>query len=220
MSAKLSTPVPLLMLGARAYSEVLLDMFECLSDRVVFDALVENRDPANCDSTVADLPVIWHEELAAYLGSHKLVCALGTTLRKDWIEDCEAMGFSFETLVHPSSVVSKRTSLSEGVIIDAACVVAGYSTLAPHSRLGRRVSLGHHTHVGSYTTIHPGAIISGNCTIGSQVVLGSGTVVIDGVTIGDGAVTAAGTIVNKDIPARVLAAGNPASIKREGYGPR
>lgn len=220
MPSKPFSPTPLLMLGARAYSEVLLDMFECLSDRFSFDALVENRDRANCDTKVADLPVIWHEEMGAYLGTHKLVCALGTTLRKDWIEACEAMGFEFETLVHPSSVVSKRTILSEGAIIDAACVVAGYSTLGPHSRLGRRVSLGHHTRIGAYSTIHPGAIISGNCTIGNQVVLGSGTVVIDGVTIGDGAVTAAGTIVNKDIPSRVLAAGNPAVIKREDYGPR
>ncbi|CUH83465.1 Putative acetyltransferase EpsM [Thalassovita mediterranea] len=220
MPSDLKSPTPLLMLGARAYSEVLLDMFECLSDQYSFDALVENQDRANCDTTVGDLPVIWHEDVASYLPTHKMVCALGTTLRNKWIEECEAMGFSFATLVHPSSVVSKRTALSDGVIIDAACVVAGYSTLGPHSRLGRRVSLGHHTKIGAYTTIHPGAVISGNCNIGSQVVLGSGTVVIDGVTIGDGAVTAAGTIVNKDIPPRVLAAGNPASIKREDYGPR
>ena len=33
--------------------------------------------------------------------------------------------------------------------------------------------------------------------------------ILKGVRIGDGAVIAAGTIVNKDVPARALAAGNP-----------
>jgi len=34
------------------------------------------------------------------------------------------------------------------------------------------------------------------------------------VSIGDGAVIAAGSVVNKDIPARCLAAGVPAEIKK------
>ncbi|WP_028483095.1 acyltransferase [Pseudovibrio exalbescens] len=41
-----------------------------------------------------------------------------------------------------------------------------------------------------------------------------GTVVLAGVTIGEGSVVGAGSVVTKDIPAGVLAAGNPARILR------
>lgn len=40
--------------------------------------------------------------------------------------------------------------------------------------------------------------------------LGANVVVLPGVTIGENTVVGAGSVVNKDLPARVLAAGNPA----------
>ncbi|MCF2130353.1 sugar O-acetyltransferase [Strepomyces sp. STD 3.1] len=47
-------------------------------------------------------------------------------------------------------------------------------------------------------------------TIGDNVWLGGGAVVLPGVTIGDNAVIGAGAIVTKDVPANVVAVGNPA----------
>ena len=38
----------------------------------------------------------------------------------------------------------------------------------------------------------------------------------EGVHIGDGAVIAAGTIVNKDVPAKVMVGGNPMRILQKG----
>ncbi len=46
--------------------------------------------------------------------------------------------------------------------------------------------------------------------IGNDVWLGANTVVVAGVTIGDGTVVAAGSVVTKDIPPYVVAAGIPA----------
>ena len=51
--------------------------------------------------------------------------------------------------------------------------------------------------------------------IGKNVWLGAGVVVLPGVTIGDNSVIGAGSIVNKDIPANVVAVGNPCRILRE-----
>ena len=52
-------------------------------------------------------------------------------------------------------------------------------------------------------------------TIGNNVWIGWGCIILKGVTIGDNCIIAAGSVVLKDIPADVLAAGNPASIKKE-----
>lgn len=52
-------------------------------------------------------------------------------------------------------------------------------------------------------------------TIGDNVWLGGGVVVCPGVTIGDNSVIGAGAVVTRDIPANVVAVGNPARVIRE-----
>jgi maltose O-acetyltransferase len=51
-------------------------------------------------------------------------------------------------------------------------------------------------------------------TIGDNVWLGSGAVVLPGVTIGENAVVGAGAVVTRDLPANVVAVGNPARVVR------
>jgi len=208
----------ILVLGTRPYSLVLIDMFE-VCEEFEFAGAVENMNRERCAEKLGDLPIYWTDDIAEFVDSHELVCALGTTLRARWIEDCLRTGFRFASLVHPSSVMSKRTSAGTGLIVDAGCVLAGYSELHDHVRIGRRASIGHHTVIGDFSTVHPGAVVSGNCTIGRQVTIGTGAVVIDGRTIGDGAVIAAGAVVNRDIPPGVMVAGNPGQVKRTDYGP-
>lgn len=51
--------------------------------------------------------------------------------------------------------------------------------------------------------------------IGTNCWLGAGVVVMPGVTIGDNTVIGAGSIVTKDIPANVVAYGNPCKVQRQ-----
>ncbi len=51
--------------------------------------------------------------------------------------------------------------------------------------------------------------------IGRNVWIGAGAVILPGVTIGENSVIGAGSIVTKDIPANVVAAGNPCRVLRE-----
>ncbi|MFJ3408395.1 sugar O-acetyltransferase [Promicromonospora sp. NPDC090134] len=52
-------------------------------------------------------------------------------------------------------------------------------------------------------------------TIGDNVWLGGGVIVCPGVTIGDNTVVGAGAVVTRDLPANVVAVGNPARVVRE-----
>ncbi|MBB0231484.1 sugar O-acetyltransferase [Streptomyces calidiresistens] len=52
-------------------------------------------------------------------------------------------------------------------------------------------------------------------TIGDNVWLGGGVIVCPGVTIGENTVVGAGAVVTRDLPANVLAVGNPARVIRE-----
>lgn len=51
--------------------------------------------------------------------------------------------------------------------------------------------------------------------IGKNCWIGAGAVIVPGVTIGDNTVIGAGSIVTKDIPANVVAVGNPCKVMRE-----
>lgn len=68
--------------------------------------------------------------------------------------------------------------------------------------------------------IHPDSRKSGYefgipITIGDRVWIGGSCVILPGVTIGSDTVIAAGSVVTKDIPSGVVAAGNPCRVLRE-----
>ncbi len=90
-----------------------------------------------------------------------------------------------------------------------------------------------HIYVGDYTKFGPNVVIStaGHpidpalrnnvyqynfpVHIGRNVWLGAGVVVLPGITIGDNTVVGAGSVVTKDLPANVVAVGNPCRVLRE-----
>lgn len=51
--------------------------------------------------------------------------------------------------------------------------------------------------------------------IGRNVWIGAGALIMPGITIGDNSVIGAGSVVTKDVPANVIAVGNPAKVLRE-----
>ncbi len=52
-------------------------------------------------------------------------------------------------------------------------------------------------------------------TIGDNVWIGAGVIVCPGVTVGENSVIGAGSIVTQDVPAHVVAAGNPCRVMRK-----
>ena len=50
--------------------------------------------------------------------------------------------------------------------------------------------------------------------IGNNVWIGAGVIIVPGVTVGDNSVIGAGSVVTKDIPANVVAVGNPCRVMR------
>mgnify|MGYP005839477447 FL=1 len=74
-----------------------------------------------------------------------------------------------------------------------------------------------------YAAYHPvraserikGPELSSPVRVGSGVWIGGGAIVLPGVTIGDNSTIGAGSVVTRNIPPNVVAAGNPARIIRD-----
>ena len=89
-----------------------------------------------------------------------------------------------------------------------------------------RITFGNDVRIGPqcgfYTAIHPldadlrreSLEAAYPITVGDDVWFGGGAIVLPGVTIGSGSVIGAGSVVTRDIPAGVLAAGNPCRVLR------
>ena len=97
-----------------------------------------------------------------------------------------------------------------GLIVLDECRVA----IGDNVMIGPRVSLccaGHPIDAAVRTS---GLEYGKPITIGNNVWIGAHTVVNPGVTIGDNTVIGSGSVVTKDVPANVVAAGNPCRVLR------
>lgn len=118
----------------------------------------------------------------------------------------------FPILVSHTSIVSPDAEIGEG------CIINYFATVQPNTKLGHFVfvnvetGIGHDSKIGDYTTIYSGINIGGDVSIGSGCVIGSGATILPKLKIGDGSIIGGGSLVSKDIPPKVVAAGVPAKI--------
>lgn len=95
------------------------------------------------------------------------------------------------------------------VVLDVAPVTIGAGTL-----FGPAVQIYTATHPLSAADRRTGLEAGKAVEIGADVWVGGGAIICPGVSIGSAAVIGAGSVVVKDIPAGVLAAGNPCQVIR------
>jgi maltose O-acetyltransferase len=105
--------------------------------------------------------------------------------------------------------LGESVSLSDTVFVDAAPVLIGDRT---------RFSLRNIVITSSHDEQHFGKVICDPVVIGSDVWITAGVIILPGVRIGDGAIIAAGSVVTRDIPAGMIAAGNPCRPVRPRAG--
>ncbi len=204
----------LLILGTRTFAEEVADLAASIPGMQVA-GFVENLDPERCRRPLEGLPVYWIDDVASLADSHLAVCALSTTLRNRFVEQAARMGLAFATLKHPTAIVSPRSDVGEGGILNAACVIGSHSVLGPHVIVNRGALIGHHTTIGAFSSIQPGANVAGACSIGEAAYIGMGAIVLDHITIGAHAVVGAGAVVTRDVPAHAQVVGIPARVVKE-----
>lgn len=124
-----------------------------------------------------------------------------------------------------SNLIGVKSSCMISLFKDNASVVigdgCGFSGTVIASALS--IKIGNNVKVGANTLItdsdwHPEDPRSGKdkeVVIGNNVWLGYGCTILKGVHIGDNALIGANSVVTRDIPANVVAAGNPCKVLKE-----
>ena len=111
----------------------------------------------------------------------------------------------------------KNISIGDDVYINFGCVILDCAEVS----IGANTLIG--PNLGIYALNHAidaeerikGGCIAAPVHIGRNVWLGGDVKILGGVNIGDNAIVGTGSIVTKDIPANVIAVGNPCRVLRQ-----
>ncbi|WP_203232118.1 acetyltransferase [Paenibacillus pinistramenti] len=204
----------LLILGAGGQGRVageIAELMGCWKDIAYLD------DNAGLTS-VDGFPVIGR--LSDYQGlkhqfSHAFAAFGHNQLRMEWIAALTAAGFEIPALIHPQSVVSRRTAVGAGTLVMAGAVVNPNARIGAGGILNTQCSVDHDCLLEDGVHISPGAHLGGGVQVGRLTWICIGASVSNHLIIGAGSIIAAGAAVVQDIPDCVLAAGVPAQIKKK-----
>lgn len=121
--------------------------------------------------------------------------------------------------IREHTVIGSHVSMGTNVIIE------GHSIIGDYSNIQSLVYVPTHTTIGSHVFIGPNSVLTndrypphGGDSLAGPVIedhasIGANVTVLPGVRIGQGSLVAAGSVVTRDVPARMLAIGSPARLK-------
>lgn len=113
-------------------------------------------------------------------------------------------------------------ALGRGVFMNFNCVILDVAqvTIGNNVLMGPNVQIYAATHPMQASLRRQGLEAGKRVTIGDDVWIGGGAIICPGVAIGARSVVGAGSVVTRDIPADVFAAGNPCRVIRPVSGER
>lgn len=164
------------------------------------------------------------ELIAAHLRAQEILARFNGT-RADAVDERRALltdlfaHFGEGAVLKPSLRCDYGFNISIGdrTFVNYDCVLLDCNRIT----IGAEVQIAPGVHI--YTASHPidvatrrsGLEYALPVSIGDGAWLGGGTIVCPGVTIGENTVIGAGSVVMRDVPANVVAVGNPCRILRQ-----
>lgn len=136
-------------------------------------------------------------------------------IREEVTNKIKQLGGLIPTLVHPTSVISKYAKISnKGVIIGANCIVQADSVIKSNAVLRDMALVCHQTIIGNYCFVGPKALVGAHIEVQDFAFIGQDALLVSGKvgTMGANSLLGAGAVLTKELPANVVAVGNPARV--------
>ena len=206
--------------GSAGHAKVLASLIALRGGRVV--ALFDN-DPQSTPVLVGVPLFIGEEAFVRWIEGEQNpnelrgLAAIGGARGHDRLavqERFRAYGLQIEAVVHPSASVCVTASLGAGTQVLAQAVVAADAHVGEVCIINHRAAVDHECVLEDGVHLAPGSTLCGCVKLGPNVMIGAGAVVLPRINIGAGTIVGAGAVVTRDLPAGVIAYGNPARIHR------
>lgn len=121
-------------------------------------------------------------------------------------------GANFGTAVHPSAIIGSGVRIEPGTVVMPGAIVNADSAIGEHAILNTASTIDHDCRVGAFAHLSPGVHLAGGVDVGEASHIGIGASVLPGIVIGSDTIVGGGSLVNRDLPPKVTAAGCPARI--------
>ena len=208
------------IVGAGGHAKVVIDMIEQRGDITIAGCTA----PAPHPSHVFGHPVLGDDSVLTEVfasGIRLGFVAIGdNVLRARKSELMRSIGFSLVNVISPRAAVSRRATIGSGVAIMPGALINADATIGDGAIINTGAIVDHDGQIGDWAHICPGAALAGMVRIGCGALVGTGAAVKPGVSIGDWATVGAGSVVIRDLPARVTAAGVPAATLKSNHSRR
>ena len=141
-----------------------------------------------------------------------LVAVGNPRIREKIVEllESELPAIEYATLIHPLAVVSSTSSIAEGGMVTAGCVISVGVNIGKHSIININSSLSHEVVLGDFCTVAPNVAVAGNVRVEGLVELGIGSSVKQGLKLGKGSLLGMGAVLLSDAEPNSVMAGVPA----------
>lgn len=161
---------------------------------------------------LSDIPSLFHNNLFDQV----LIC-IGynhLSFRKTIFKQLKTADVPVATFIHPTAHIDKSAVISDGCIILVKCVIDMKSVIEENVLISSNSFISHDVKISAHTFCGPALNIAGRTQIGECCFIGINSTTIDNISIGNHSITGAGSVITKDVPSNVLAAGVPAVIKK------
>lgn len=211
-------PERIVVVGAGGFAREVMDIIEDLTEcgHISYEILGA-IDPMPSESQLARL----HSRGVRYLGdddswlqqpnADRFVVALGDpVLRSRVVPRYLRAGVTPATLIHPSALVGRHTTIEEGAIVCAGAVISTNVRLSSFATVNPNATIGHDATIGEFVSVNPGAIISGDVSIGERTLIGAGAIVLENLSVAADCIVGAGACVTKQVFSGTTVIGVPA----------
>lgn len=207
---------PIIVIGAGGHAKVVIDTLkQCGMETLgAVDA-----DAAKHGQSILGMKILGNDEVIANYQSDAVLLANGigstsnTIQRQEIYTRFKNQGYSFVTVVHPSSILSKDVEVGEGSQVMAGTVLQAGIRIGENCIINTRASIDHDCRIGDHVHIAPGAVLSGSVTVEHGAHVGTGASIIHEITIGERSVIGAGAAVTRSVHAGKTTTGVPAKAK-------
>ena len=207
----------IVLLGAGGHAREVLDVIEACrqagDDVEVLGYIVDKK--YGLPGTIINEKQIlgdfdWYANRASELYA---ICAVGNpVLRFRFAKRVKSLKGKFISFIHPKATITKWTTIGQGVIIAAGCVLTNHILLGNHVHLNPGCTIGHDTIIGDYVTLTQGVNIAGKVKISDGCFIGTGSNIIDRIHVGEWSIIGAGSTVIHNIPANTTVVGVPGRV--------